>query len=136
MLHTDLVVFLHPKWIQNGSFCCWMWQFFIILSVAFFSLLSFSLSLPPSFFIPHFPSSSSLSDQSDAGEWDQVCGSRACGPEVKQHPSLHCGTWEFALIHLIYYILPWVSSAENSRPLIKAQLFWQATAEPAEPWTR
>lgn len=106
-------------------------NFLLFWVLRFFPLcLSLSLSPHPSLFLTSLPS---LSDQSDAGEWDQVCGSRACGTEVRQHLSLHCGTWEFALIHLIYYILPWVSSAENSRPLIKAQLFWQATAEP---WTR
>ncbi len=84
-------------------------------------------------------SSFSLSDQSDAGEWDQVCGSRACGTEVRQRPcavplrsTLQC-LGQFALINLIYYFLPWLTNAENSRPLIKAQLFWQATDEPAEP---
>ncbi len=71
-------------------------------------------------------SSFSLSDQSDAGEWDQVCGSRACGTEVRQRPcavplcsTLQC-LGEFALINLIYYFLPWLTNAENSRPLIKA----------------
>ncbi len=107
---------------------------FIILGVV--SLVSFSLSSQISVFLT---SSFSLSDQSDAGEWDQVCGSRACGTEVRQCPcavplrsTLQC-LGEFALINLIYYFLPWLTNAENSRPLIKAQLFWQATDEPAEP---
>lgn len=148
---TPLWITRHALLIHHASdwFSCFCssevnskWKFLLMdVTIFYYSechvfLPCVFLSLSPSFFIPHFTSSSSLSDQSDAGEWDQVCGSRACGTEVRQHPSLHCGTWEFALIHLIYYILPWVSSAENSRPLIKAHLFWQATAEPAEPWTR
>ncbi len=136
--------------LQNDSCFCSSevsseWKFvsevslpvFIILSVVFVSLVSFSLF--PNFFLT---SSFSLSDQSDAGEWDQVCGSRACGTEVRQRPcavplrsTLQC-LGEFALINLIYYFLPWVPNAENSRPLIKAQLFWQATDEPAEPWAQ
>lgn len=134
MLQNDIVVFVPPKWIQNGSFC------HVLQDMSIFYYSECSVHLPRvSLSLLIFLYSSSLSDQSDAGEWDQVCGSRACGIEVRQHPCavLQCSTpqclGEFALINLIYYVLPWVTSTENSRPLIKAQLFWQATDGAAKP---